>query len=56
MYVSNIEDSDRSLTKAPGKAFFDYGQLSKLILEMPIKSWNSKLNTYVTHQLITNEW
>jgi len=27
----------------PGKAFFDYGHLSKLILEMPIQSWNSKL-------------
>lgn len=47
MYVSNIEDSDRSLTKAPGKAFFDYGQLSKLILEMPIESWNSKFILFI---------
>merc|ERR1712071_425168 len=37
------KDSDRSLTTVPGKAFFDYGHLSKLILEMPIQSWNSKL-------------
>jgi len=40
----SIRHSDRSLTKALGKAFFDYGQLSKLILEMPIRSWNSKFS------------
>merc|ERR1712071_560289 len=32
-----INSTDRSLTTVPGKAFFDYGHLSKLILEMPFK-------------------
>jgi len=42
----SIRHSDRSLTKALGKAFFDYGQLSKLILEMPIRSWNSSATIF----------
>jgi len=41
-----VNSTDRSLTKAPGKAFFDYGQLSKLILEMPIESWNSSATIF----------
>lgn len=36
-------NSDESATTAAGNAYFDYGELSKFLVQMPVISWNSKL-------------
>ena len=34
--------SDQSNLASTGKAYFDYGQVSKIIIEMPTPVWNSE--------------
>lgn len=45
----NIFDRDNAVTIAAGNAYFDYGELSKFLVQMPIVSWNGKTKNFLNY-------
>ncbi|EFX76183.1 hypothetical protein DAPPUDRAFT_306286 [Daphnia pulex] len=44
MSFKGISNIDNAVTIAAGNAYFDYGELSKFLVQMPIVSWNATVD------------
>nr|CAH0102937.1 unnamed protein product [Daphnia galeata] len=44
MSFKGITTTDGGPTNAAGNAYFDYGELSKFLVQMPVNSWNTTLD------------
>lgn len=44
---------DGGATVAAGNAYFDYGELSKFVVQIPVISWNSKIYIFFLIRLLS---